>query len=99
MHIENPYPTDSERHQVSFFVGKEDWRYFQQVTGSARGLIAKLAASYFHQLVSEFRQDNLTTYEPDYHSRIANAIQRVQLRAVDGLRHFDNERRATARIS
>ena len=90
MFIETPYPTDSQRHQISFFVGEEDWKYFHAVTCNARGLAAKLAASYFHELVKEFKAENLTIYEPNYHSRIASAIQRVQLRAVDGLRHFDN---------
>ena len=95
MYLENPYPPDTTRHQISYFVGEDDWKYFHAVTGNARGLAAKLAANFFHELVQQFHADNLTVYDPEYNSRIADAIQRVQLRTVDGIRHFNDERGTT----
>lgn len=95
MHIENPYPTDTDRHPITFFVSTEDWRYFQQVTGCQRGCAARIAAMFFAKVVNEFKQDNLTTYGPEYNRRITDALQRVQLRAADGDGHLHDDRGAT----
>lgn len=77
--IHNPYPRDSERHPIQFYVGKDDWRFFQNATGNSRGLAANIAAQCFSRLVTTMRNQNLITYEADTNDRLKNILQRVFL--------------------
>ena len=81
MQLTNPYPSTVERHPVQIYVAKDDWRYLQSVTGSHRGWLPSLCATFVSQLVSDMRRSNLPPYNPTSSpDAIRNIIQRISVR-------------------
>jgi hypothetical protein len=81
MQLTNPYPSSVERHPVQIYVAKGDWQYLQSVTGSHRGWLPSLCATFINQLVADMRRSNLPPYNPTTSpDAIKHLIQRVSVR-------------------